>query len=310
MAGVDESGEASAETVLDAGPVVRLRTFDAFDGLFAATETGLYHSPRGEEWTDLGVPRERVYAVAAGPDGRLYAGTRPAHVYVGQPTEEDGRLREPDWRELEGFQALPSREEWGLPRHENLAQVRDLHVHPKAPDRVVAGVEVGGVHVGRSYGETWTERRGDVDDDVHELRAVGRDEFVAATGFGLFRTTDAGRSWTRLDEGHDQRYFRSVCSVDGTIYAGSALAHTATWDDADADPALFASRGGETIEPVEHPRPDETVTGIAAVGDALAAATHRGTVMVRDGDGWTVAGSLPAPDGFAGSYTPLAQLDR
>jgi hypothetical protein len=310
MAGVGEPGEASAETVLDAGAVMRLRTFDAFDGAFAATETGLYHSLRGEEWTNLGVPREKVYAVAADPDGRLYAGTRPAHVYVARPSEaDDGLPRESDWRELEGVQALPSREEWRLPRHENLAQVRDLHVHPAAPDRVVAGVEVGGVHVGRDRGEAWTERRADVD-DVHELRVIGRDKFVAATGFGLFRTTDAGRSWTRLDEGYDQRYFRSVCAVGDTIYAAGALAHTATWDDADADPALFASRGGETIEPVEHPRPDKTVTGMAAVGDALAAATHRGTVMVRDGDGWTITGSLPAPDGFAGSYTPLARLDR
>jgi len=309
MTGIDGPGEASAETVLDAGEVVRVRAFDAFDGAFAATESGLYHSPRGEEWTDLGVPRESVYAVAAGPDGRLYAGTRPAHVYVAEPNEESS-LRELEWREFDGFQELPSREEWGLPRHENLAQVRDLHVHPDAPDRVVAGVEVGGVHVGRSYGETWTERRGDVDDDVHELRVLGPDEFVAATGFGLFRTTDAGRSWTRLDEGYDQRYFRSVYSVDGTVYAGGALAHTATWDDADADPALFACRDGETVEPVEHPRPDETVTGMAAVGDALAAATHRGTVMVRDRDGWTVVGSLPAPDGFAGRYTPLAWLDH
>jgi hypothetical protein len=32
--------------------------------------------------------------------------------------------------------------------------------------------------------------------------------------------------------------------------------------------------------------------------------------MVRDGDGWTVSGSLPATDGFAGSYTPLSWVDR
>ena len=244
------------------------------------------------------------------PDGRLYAGTRPAHVYLARPSGEGDLSGRVEWRELDGFQALPSRDEWRLPRHDDLAQVRDLFVHPAAPERVVAGVEVGGVHVSRDCGETWTERREGVNDDVHELRAVGPDEFVAATGFGLFRTADAGRSWTRLDDGHEQRYFRSAAVVDGDIYAGSALAHTATWEDEDAAPVLFACRDGETLERVEHPRPDETVTGMTAVDDALAVATHRGTVMGRDGDGWTVSESLPAPDDFAGSYVPLSRVDR
>jgi len=309
--GVDRTDEATVERVLDSGAVTRVQRFDGQRGVFAAAETGLYHSADGEAWTDLGVPEERVYAVAAAPDGRLYAGTRPAGVYVGRPADASDPASGVEWTALDGFQSLPSRDEWRLPRHENLAQVRDLHVHPDAPDRVVAGVEVGGVHVSDDGGETWTERREGVDDDVHELRVLGPAEFVAATGFGLFRTTDAGRSWTRLDEGHEQRYFRSVAAVGGVIYAGGALAHTATWEDADADPALFAYRDGETVEPVEHPRPDETVTGLAAAGDGgLVAATHRGTLLTRRGGDWSVAGSLPAPDGFAGSYTPLTRFDR
>ncbi|WP_440008634.1 WD40/YVTN/BNR-like repeat-containing protein [Halomicrococcus sp. SG-WS-1] len=309
IADIEGPGDTTVRNVLDAGSVVRVRKFEAFEGAFAATETGLYHSPDGTEWTKLAVPREKVYAVGASPDGRLYAGTRPAHVYVAQASGEDDSLHELEWQELRGFQELPSRDEWRLPRHENLAQVRDLHVHPAAPDRVVAGVEVGGVHVSDDRGETWTERREGVDDDVHELRVVGPDEFVAATGFGLFRTADAGRSWTPLDQGHEQRYFRSVFPVDGEIYAGGALAHTATWEDDDADPALFVFRDGETVEQVEHPRPDETITGMTAVDGAVVAATHRGTVLMRRRDGWTVAGSLPVSGQLAGSYTPLLWFD-
>ncbi|WP_232685757.1 sialidase family protein [Halobacterium zhouii] len=337
LTGVGRAAETNAQQVLDAGAVARVRTFEGVDGVFAATETGLYHSPGGDEWTNLGVPRENVYAVGASPDGRVYAGTRPAHVYVAQTSggeqANDGAasLGELAWRELEAFQELPSRDEWRLPRHENLAQVRDLNVHPDEPDRVVAGVEVGGVHVSDDGGETWTERRGaggtdgesdveagnesGVDDDVHELAVVGPDEFVAATGFGLFRTTDAGRSWTRLDDGYEQRYFRSVCAVDGDVYAGSALAHTSTWDDEDANPALFACRDGETLEQVDLPRSDETVTGLTGIDsgvdedDQVVAATHRGTVLAEQPDGWVVAGSIPATDGFAGSYTPLLWVE-
>lgn len=311
MSGVRESTETTVARVLDPGAVMRIRQFPHHDGVFAATRSGLYHSHDGETWTDLGVPREQVYSVESGPGGRLYAGTCPAHLYA----TESGADSDPDddlaWTELEGFQDLPSREEWRLPRHENLAQVRDVHVLSDVPDRIVAGVEVGGVHVSEDGGETWTERRGDVHDDVHELLAVGPEEYVAATGFGLFRTTDAGRSWTRLDEGYDQRYFRSVASVGGDVYAGSALAHTSTWVEPDADPELFVCRDGETLTPVDHAIPEETVTGMTDVDGSLFAGTYSGRVMATDpGSGeWSVVGTLPDPADRLSGYTPLAWFD-
>lgn len=58
------------------------------------------------------------------------------------------------WRELEGFQELPSREEWFTPRHRNKAHVRSLDTHPDTPDRVIAGVKIGGVHPSDDHGET------------------------------------------------------------------------------------------------------------------------------------------------------------
>lgn len=308
--GVTDGTDATIRKTLDASDVVRLRTFDAFDGVFAATADGLFHSPDGETWTDLSVPQPAVYTVAAGPAGRLYAGTRPAHVYVAEIGEGGVRDADPDWRELDGFRDLPSVSEWQLPRHDDLAQVRDLYAPADEPGRVVAGVEVGGVHVSDDGGETWTERREGVDDDIHEFHAVDGSEFFAATGFGLFHTTDAGRSWTRLDDGFEQRYFRSAAAVDGDLYAGANIAHTATWSDDDADPALFVYRGGGTIEPVEHPRPDETVTGLTAVDGRLAAATYHGSVLLRDAEGWQVVGELPPTEGPSGSYIPLCWLDR
>ena len=314
--GVTGDPDPTVEKTLDAGPVQRVRRFDGVPGVFAATRSGLFHSPAGGDWEDLGVPAEHVYAVGASPArDHLYAGTRPAAVYVadlGDLRDRNGDAQALDWRELDGFQDLPSRDGWRLPRHENLAQVRDLHVHPERPDRVVAGVEVGGVHVSEDGGETWTERRDEgevgLHDDVHELSLAGPEEFVAATGFGLFRSTDAGRSWTRLDEGFDQRYFRSLLVHDGAIYAGSALAHTSTWVEDDAEPVLFAFREDEGLQPVEHPRPGETVTGLASVNGRLVASTHRGTLLASAGgtvQDWTVLARLPTADPPV-SYTPLA----
>ncbi|WP_436929227.1 WD40/YVTN/BNR-like repeat-containing protein [Halosimplex halobium] len=331
---LDGPADRTAERTLASGRVMRLRTFDGLDGgfarersetssdssdgAFAATTTGLFHSPDGETWVDLGVPTEAVYSVGALPGGRLYAGTRPARVYAGEfegvdAGESDDGGPAVEWRECEGFQRLPSREEWRLPRHDDLAQVRDLHHDPADPDRLVAGVEVGGVHGSDDGGETWAELRGDdaagdvVDDDIHELHVAGPGEYVAATGFGLFRTTDAGASWTRLDGGVDQRYFRTAFSLDGTVYAGGALANSATWDDPDADPELFAVRDG-AVEAVEFPPADETVTGMTAAGGDLVVATHRGSVLVRHGGEWTAVGELPVPGDLTGRYTPVTRL--
>jgi photosystem II stability/assembly factor-like uncharacterized protein len=189
---------AQVEHVLESERVMRLESFPSLNGLLAATAGGLSYSPDGDTWRDLEVPEPGVYSVGASPDGsRLYAGTRPAAIYVADVAGEmaDGEL---DWRELDAFQDLPSRDDWQLPRHEDLAQVRDVHALEE--ERLVAGVEVGGVHVSDDGGRSWVERRDGMDDDVHELHVVDSETWIAACGFGAFRTDDAGESWTRLDE--------------------------------------------------------------------------------------------------------------
>ena len=329
----------TATRVLDAGSVMRLRSFDdpeRPDGLFAATASGLYHAVDGDDWVGLGVPADAVYAVGASSDGRtLYAGTRPAGMYaadVPAGVVDDGSLDPSalEWREREGFQALPSREDWRLPRHADLAHVRDAKSLPGDPDGVVAGVEVGGVHASADRGETWTERRGpitdprpedatdgvdwskrpgDVHDDVHELAVVTATEWVAATGFGLFRTTDAGDSWTRLDDDHEQGYFRTVFHHDGRTYAAGALSSSGNWDDLDEDPGFFAYAPEAGLRELDVDTPDEVVTGVTAVdGDTLFAGTHRGSLLRETASGeWTTVGSFPT-DAGSGTYTPLAWL--
>ena len=307
----DADGPDGIVKTLSSGRPMRLRQFDGLPGIFAATASGLIHSPDGDAWSDLGVPEPKAYAVGASPDGeRLYAGTRPAAMYAAEPVEGHGKrsLSVGEWRELDGFQDLPSREEWRLPRHENLAQGRDVAADPADPGRVVAGVEVGGVHVSDDHGETWTERREGVNDDVHELHVVGSEEYVAATGFGLFRTRDAGGNWTRLDEDVHQRYFRRAFSVDGVVYAAGALASSSSWNDPDADPALFAVRDDDSLEVLDVPDEAGTVTGMATADGDLVAATHRGSLFaVRDGDVQRF-GEFPVPDDATGSYTPVTWL--
>ena len=302
-----DSGSASATRLLGGGRVTRLRQFDGVDGVFAATMEGLYHSTDGREWTALGVPEERVYSVGVSLDGeRLFAGTRPAAIYatdwVDAAVADDGEV---EWYECEGFQDLPSREEWRLPRHENLAQVRDVTADPGGEERVVAGVEVGGVHLSEDGGETWVERAEGVHDDVHELHVVDAETYVAATGFGLYWTHDAGDSWERLDEDVPQRYFRRAFSIDGEIYAGANMENSSTWDDADADPGAFRVREDGTLEEIPVPTDAGTVTGMTAVDGELVVATHRGHVYVERAGQVLEQARFPTPGDLAGRYTPV-----
>lgn len=311
--GFGDGREAPSEHVLRAEQVYRLRQFDDFDGLFATAETGLYHTLDGVEWTAVPHPRDQVYAVAAGPsDGRLYTGTRPAEVYVAESTK--GAPTDPDaWTELRGLRQLGAELDWGLERHDNLAQVRSLQTHPTASDRLVAGVEVGGVHVSDDRGETWASRRiegfdAPHTDDIHHLAMPDAETLVASTGSGLYRSTDVGRSWSRLDTGYRQRYFREALEYAGRLYAGAAPASSTSWES-DPDHALFEADAGETLERVESPVPDEHPIGWEVVDGAPVVGTHRGTLLRRGGDGWERVGSAPTPGSVRGRYLPLAWFD-
>lgn len=290
------------EQALETDRCMRVRTFDPVAGAFAATQSGLYHSLDGAEWVDLGVPRDEVYSVAVSPSGdRLYAGTHPAHVYASTSFAPESGDRECEWEELTGFQELPSRSEWHTPRHRNEAHVRSLGTHPDEPERLIAGVEVGGVHVSEDRGETWTERRIEFDarhsNDVHHVLLQGSDRYVASTGSGLYRTTDAGRSWTRIDENVDHSYFREAFGADGRLYAAAARDPPGTWGgELGPDAALFESTdGGDTFETVSYPgEPNEFVLAWTAGDATVVAGTDGGYVLRRTDGEWTEVGQLPS----------------
>jgi hypothetical protein len=310
VTGVTDGGPLDVEVVLDAPRVERVRQFDAVDGVFAATSAGLYYSPDGRDWGDLAVPVDPVWAVTVSPDGeRIYAGTVPTHVFVASLPGDGLVPQSVEWRKLEGFRELPSRDDWGVPRHDGKARVRDLCIHRASPGRVVAGVEPGGVHASVDGGVTWAERDTGVHEDVHSLHVVADGEYVAATGRGLYRTTDAGRSWMRLDDGVDQRYFRTVYEYEGVLYASAACVPPSNrWETREANPALFASRDGRSLERLDSPRPDEVVVGWTATEGALVGATHRGTIIETDGETWRVLGTIPTTETIPGCYYNLAWI--
>ena len=276
-----------AVRVLDSDRVMRLRTFGP--RTYAATRSGLYRSlDSGDSWTRIETPHPEVYAVLEYPlEERLYAGTHPAHLYVSTDAGET-------WTELEGLQALPSRSEWHTPRHRNEAHVRGLRA--AGEDRLVAGIEVGGVHVSDDGGETWTERRSGLHDDVHHILVDG-DHWFASTGDGLYRSGDEGRTWRRLDRDLEGRYFRETHCHDGRLFAAATAGPPPTWDGPrGADAALYESRGdGATPRPVEYAGgPGEFVLSWATAGGNIYAGTTAGQVLRRTDDGWLGVGGVPS----------------
>ncbi|PSP76817.1 glycosyl hydrolase [Halobacteriales archaeon QS_3_64_16] len=285
------NGLEDTERVLDAGDTPRVRAFSDH-GVFAATRAGLYRSAdEGSTWENLGVPHEEVFSVVASPDGEsLFAGTHPAHLYKSSDRGES-------WEELEGFQDLHSREEWYTPRHRNEAHIRSLGIHPDTPDRIVAGVEVGGVHLSEDGGETWSERRDGLHGDVHHVLVCSPEQYVASCGGGLYATTDAGRSWRCLDSDLDHRYFRETFAQDGRLYAAAARGPPGSWSgESGADAALFESTdGGDTFEATDYPGgPEEFVLAWSAFDGRVLAGTNDGRVLVREDGVWETLGELPA----------------
>jgi WD40 repeat protein len=312
VSGIERGSEFEHEKVLDTETVMRVRELDGLDGVFAVTKSGLYHSLDGNEWIDLGIPQEEVYSAVSNPSGnRLYAGTHPAHIYVcTTPSADSSRTpNEYEWSEADGFQDLPSRDEWYTPRHRNEAHVRSLRTHHDKPQRVIAGVEAGGVHISDDNVETWEERTAEVPDDIHHLLIRGADEFIASTGFGLHRTTDGGQSWTRLDDDLEQRYFREATDHDGVVYTSAAMGPSPDWDDS-TDAVLLASLDGRSLEEIESPRPNEIVLAWTAIGDTLVSGTNDGTVLLRRDDEWTVAGELPVTGQGIRSLCPHPERQR
>jgi photosystem II stability/assembly factor-like uncharacterized protein len=284
----DEIG--NAVQVSDNTKVFRLRRFG--DEIYAATQSGLFYSPnRGKTWNNLNVPQTEVYSILQSYNGqRLYAGTHPAHLYI---SNDDGA----SWRELTGLQGLPSRDSWRLPRHRNEAHVRSLGIHPNAPGRIIAGIEVGGVHISEDGGETWAERRHGLHNDIHHVLIIKADEYIASTGGGLYRTLNAGRSWNRLDGDLDQSYFREAFLAGGRLYAAAARSAPPAWrGKRGADAALFESTdGGDTFQSVVYPgQPEDVILAWTIDNGNVLAGTWEGRILRRTTNGWKQIGSVPA----------------
>ncbi|MDQ3866360.1 MAG: hypothetical protein M3304_05980 [Actinomycetota bacterium] len=160
---------------------------------------------RGETWRALPFPAADVFSLAVGPDGAVYGGCEPSMLFRSQDGGES-------WDELASLRSLPSAPTWSFPPRPWTSHVRWIAPSPHDPQRLLVGIELGGLMVSEDGGETWHDHRPGAQRDVHSLawhpKVPGR--AYEAAGGGTAWSHDGGLTWRPVDAGRDRHYAWAV----------------------------------------------------------------------------------------------------
>ncbi len=140
--------------------------------------------------------------------GTLYAGTEPGGIFR---SDDDGQT----WHLLEGLWEHASRQKNWFGGGRDQAGSCSILIDPRNSNYLFVGVSVGGVYASVDGGETWEGRnkglRADFLPDPYAEYGHDPHCIVAAPGnpdvlwqqnhCGVFRSVDAGRSWTDVSSG-------------------------------------------------------------------------------------------------------------
>ncbi|MBV9714793.1 MAG: hypothetical protein JOZ64_05400 [Solirubrobacterales bacterium] len=159
----------------------------------------------GASWQDVELAEPRVFSVAiSGADGALYAGTEPSRLFASR----DGGA----WTELRALQDIPSRDRWSFPPRPWTHHVRWIAPDPMDANRLLVGIELGGVMYSDDRGATFSDHRPGAKRDVHSMvwhpRAEGR--VYEAAGDGAAWSHDGGLNWDGTNAGRELPYCWAV----------------------------------------------------------------------------------------------------
>ena len=177
----------------------------------AAYEAGVYRTDDGGlTWNHLdSYPTDYAHSVLAHPaeGGNGVRGQRTGGHF---PL----RRRGDTWEEFGGFRAVPEAAEWGFHAPTRDSHVRDLRVAPHDPNRLYAGIEVGGMVSSRDGGVSWQQLPG-LDADIHcvNLSDARPNSVYVATASAPYRSDDAGGQWELINTGLDRRYTLHIAAA-------------------------------------------------------------------------------------------------
>jgi photosystem II stability/assembly factor-like uncharacterized protein len=164
---------------------------------------GLWRSgDGGASFEDARLPADDVYSVAVSPvNGAVYAGCEPSMLF----RSRDGGA---SWEELSALREIPSAPTWSFPPRPWTSHVRWIAPSPHDADRLLVGIELGGVMLSEDGGATWQDHRPGAQPDCHALAWHPRVEGRAyeAAGGGAAWSTDGGDTWQGADQGRENHY--------------------------------------------------------------------------------------------------------
>jgi hypothetical protein len=235
---LDRDGQSwAARTVLDGVSASCVAT-DGKRVLVGARGDGArLSSDGGSSWESVDLPERDVPSVAiSSADGALYAGTEPSRLFVSR----DGAR----WTELEALQGIPSKDQWSFPPRPWTHHVRWIAPDPQVSERLLVGIELGGVMYSDDAGGSFTDHRPGAKRDAHCLAwhpsAPGR--AYEAAGDGAALSLDGGVTWEAADSGRDLGYCWAL-AVDpadpGRWYVSAASGPRTAHAGADAAGRLY-----------------------------------------------------------------------
>lgn len=173
-------------------------------------------------------------------------------------------------------------------------------------ERLLIGIEEGGVLVSRVGGRTFEDRSHGVDEDLHLIQVApdNPDHLFAMTGGGLFRSRDGDHRWEKLENGLERWYVVPLAFVSANpdiLCAGAGNAPPPAWRTRGADAAIYWSEdGGESWRIANGPFPLRgmlsSILADTRNPDQLFAGTTDGTLISSTdrGQHWKVeAEKLP-----------------
>lgn len=156
----------------------------------------------GRSWQRADLPEADVFSVAvSAADGAVYAGTEPSRLFRSRDAGES-------FEELSALQEIPSRDRWSFPPRPWTSHVRWIAPDPHRAERLLVGIELGGLMVTDDDGASFTDHRPGAQPDVHALawHPMVEGRAYEAGGGGAAWSRDGGWTWEAVDEGRDRHY--------------------------------------------------------------------------------------------------------
>lgn len=198
---LEGTGSTWERTTLLEGKAVRCVAAERGQLLAGTRDGALLSTDDGATWRRVDLPETDVYSVAIGRgDGTLFAGTEPSRLF----RSADGDR----WDELDALQSIPSRDTWSYPPRPWTSHVRWIAPDPHRAERLLVGIELGGLMYSDDGGESFTDHRPGAERDVHALAwhpSVEGRSYESAGG-GATWSRDGGLSWEAAESGREHRY--------------------------------------------------------------------------------------------------------